>query len=153
MADQQSKQRRFRITGRLARWRIWVQLGFLFAWLNPMVRMHSVCSPVFHCYSCPLATFACPIGVLANFSALHVFPFLAVGTLLVVGATLGGFVCGWVCPFGLVQDLVGKIPTPKYEIPGWMGYTRFLVLFVRRTPVHHALSHGWSTLGSLRWLS
>ena len=26
------------------------------------LRMHTVCSPVFHCYSCPLATYACPIG-------------------------------------------------------------------------------------------
>ena len=44
-----------------------------------LLRMHTVCGPVFHCYSCPLATFACPIGVLANFSALHVIPFAAVG--------------------------------------------------------------------------
>ena len=44
-----------------------------------MLRMHTVCAPVFHCYSCPLATFACPIGILANFSALHMIPFAARG--------------------------------------------------------------------------
>ena len=60
---------------RLARQRWLVQTGFLFAWLDPlMLRMHTVCSPVFHCYSCPLATFACPIGVLANFSAITSVP-------------------------------------------------------------------------------
>jgi ferredoxin-type protein NapH len=116
-------------TARLARWRLWVQAAFLLAWLDPlMVRLHTVCSPVFHCYSCPLATFACPIGVLANFSAIHVFPFVALGTLLAVGALLGSLVCGWVCPFGFVQDLVGRIPTRKYALPGWMGYFRYVTL-------------------------
>ena len=77
-------------TARLARWRTLVQAAFLLVWLDPfMLRLHSVCGPVFHCYSCPLATFACPIGVIANFGALHVFPFLAVGTLLVVGGLFG----------------------------------------------------------------
>ncbi len=68
------------VASKLARWRSWVQAGFLLAWLDPlMLRMHTVCSPVFHCYSCPLATFACPIGVLANFSAIHLIPFAALG--------------------------------------------------------------------------
>ena len=70
------------MASKLARWRWWIQAGFLFAWLDPlMLRMHNVCSPVFHCYSCPLATFACPIGLLANFSALHLFPFAVVGNV------------------------------------------------------------------------
>jgi len=114
---------------KLARWRGWVQAAFLLAWLDPwMVRLHTVCSPVFHCYSCPLATFACPIGVLANFSAIHVIPFLAIGTLLVVGVVFGSFVCGWACPFGYLQDVAARIPTPKFRLPSWMGWFRFAVL-------------------------
>ncbi len=117
------------MTAKLAAWRIWLQATFLLAWLDPlMLRLHTFCSPVFHCHSCPLATLACPIGVLANFSALHVFPFVAVGILLIAGVSLGGFVCGWVCPFGFLQDLVGRIPTPKFSIPGWMRHVRFVVL-------------------------
>jgi ferredoxin-type protein NapH len=114
---------------RIARWRIWVQGAFLLAWLDPLrLRLHTACAPVFHCYSCPLATFACPIGVLANFSALHALPMIAVGTLMVTGALFGTLICGWVCPFGLLQDLLARIPTPKFAIPSWMGFCRYAVL-------------------------
>ncbi len=109
--------------------RLWVQIAFLLVWLDPLaLRMHTMCSPVFHCYACPLATFACPIGVIAQFSALHMFPFIAVGLLLLVGVLLGALICGWICPFGLLQDLAAKVPTPRFKIPLWMGYFRYVVL-------------------------
>jgi len=113
----------------LIRARPWFQAGFLLVWLDPlMLRLHNVCGGVFHCYSCPLALFACPIGVLANFSALHVFPFIAAGTLILVGALVGSLVCGWACPFGLLQDLIGKIPLPKIQLPAWTSHFRYVVL-------------------------
>lgn len=125
MANQQSGSSK----RRLARWRPWVQATLLVAWLDPLaLRLHSICGPVFHCYSCPLATFACPIGVLANFSALHLIPYIAIGTLLVFGAVFGSFICGWACPFGLVQDLAARVPTPKVHLPAFLGWFRFAVL-------------------------
>ena len=35
------------------------------------------------------------------------------GFLIFVGALLGRLVCGFLCPFGLIQDLLNKIPFPK----------------------------------------
>ena len=115
------------ISHRLANWRIWIQTSFLALWLYP-ARLFSVCSPVFHCYACPLASFACPIGIMAQFSALHVVPFLAIGTVLVAGALFGSFICGYACPFGFLQDLIGKIPVPKFHLPRWTGFLRYGVL-------------------------
>lgn len=115
--------------GKIARWRLPVQLLSLAVWLDPLLlRWHNVCSPVFHCYSCPLATFGCPIGIMANFAALHMIPFLALGILAVAGALFGNFICGWTCPFGLLQDLLDRVPTPKFVLPSWTSYLRLAVL-------------------------
>ncbi|MBN1919213.1 MAG: 4Fe-4S binding protein [Verrucomicrobia bacterium] len=111
----------------LVRWRFAVQTAFLGVWLLPL-RVFAVCSPVFHCYACPLATFACPIGVLAQMSALHVVPLIAIGTLFVVGGLFGAFICGWVCPFGWLQDLTAKLPIRKLTLPRWATYFRYIVL-------------------------
>jgi polyferredoxin len=129
---------------RLVRWRVWIQAAFLLVWLDPfMLRLHNVCGPVFHCYSCPLATFACPIGVLANFSAIHVVPLVAIGTLAIIGGLVGSMLCGYACPFGLLQDLAGRIPTPKVRLPAWLGYTRYAVLgaFVLAVPFLFGENH------------
>ena len=75
----------------------------------------AVCVPVLNCYSCPGALGACPIG---SFQAAvggikgH-FPFYVLGSLMLFGIVLGRVVCGFLCPFGLVQDLLYQIPVPK----------------------------------------
>lgn len=112
---------------KLSRYRLAIQTAFLLLWLMPL-RMFNICAPVFHCYACPLAAFACPLGILAQFSALHALPYVALGTLGLIGTLFGGFVCGWACPFGWLQDLAAKISPAKIEIPTWSGYMRYAVL-------------------------
>ena len=87
-----------------------------------------ICFPVLTCHSCPLYLFACPIGVLVHFSGYHVLPFIAIGTILLAGALLGRIFCGWLCPFGYVQDLLHKIPSRKFRMPEWTGYIKYVVL-------------------------
>ena len=77
--------------------------------------LKKLCVPGMNCYSCPGAVGSCPIGSLQavigswNFK----FAFYVAGFLVFVGALVGRFVCGWLCPFGLIQDLLHKIPFPK----------------------------------------
>ncbi len=79
----------------------------------------AVCVPVLNCYSCPGALGACPIGSLqASLGGIkHHFPFYVLGLLMLFGVTLGRVVCGLLCPFGLIQDLLYKIPVPKLTVP------------------------------------
>jgi polyferredoxin len=97
-----------------------LNLGFL--------NLRGFCAPVFYCHGCPLATFACPIGVMINFSALRIVPFITLGILGLVGVVGGRFVCGWMCPFGLFQDLLYKIRVRKIRIPRALTYTKYAVL-------------------------
>jgi polyferredoxin len=105
-----------------------VQLAFLPVWLTPIAALRGVPSCVFHCYACPLASAACPVGLAASGAALHLVPLLTIGVVLLAGALVGSLICGWVCPFGFVQDLFARIPTPKFRLPNWTGFGRYLVL-------------------------
>lgn len=102
-----------------------------------------LCLPGLNCYSCPGALGSCPIGALQavandkNFSVSY----YAVGFLLIVGALMGRLVCGWLCPFGLFQDVLYKIPWVRKidTIPGdrilrWAKYV-ILLLFVFLLPM------------------
>ncbi len=93
-----------------------------------------LCLPGLNCYSCPGALGSCPIGSLQAVlsSRDYKFTFYIAGFLLLVGALVGRFVCGWLCPFGLVQDLLHKIPFPKKlkKLPGdkFLRYLKYLIL-------------------------
>ncbi len=89
-----------------------------------------LCNPVLSCHSCVLSWFACPIGVFVQYSGYHLFPYIAIGTVLLVGLLLGKLLCGWVCPFGFLQDLLYKIPTRKFILPRWTGNIKYLVLII-----------------------
>jgi len=74
--------------------------------------LKNLCVPGLNCYSCPGALGSCPIGA---FQAVlgdrnYKFAFYLAGFFMFVGGLIGRFVCGWLCPFGLVQDLLHKIP-------------------------------------------
>jgi polyferredoxin len=66
--------------------------------------------------------------VLVHFSGVHLFPLFALGTILLLGALFGRILCGWVCPFGFVQDLLYKVPSRKISLPPWTGYIKYGVL-------------------------
>lgn len=77
------------------------------------------CVPGMNCYSCPGALGSCPIGAMqAVFNGRRrKFAFYVVGYLATIGLLVGRFICGWLCLFGLIQELLYKIPTPKLTVP------------------------------------
>jgi polyferredoxin len=98
--------------------------------------MKAVCVPVLNCYSCPGATGACPIGSLQAVvgGKKHQVSFYILGFLMLFGLLLGRFVCGFLCPFGWIQDLIYKIKIRKRKMPkkidSILRYLKYVVLAV-----------------------
>ncbi len=94
------------------------------------------CVPGMNCYSCPGALGACPIGAIQSMLVTKKprFAFYAVGYLAILGMLLGRFICGWLCLFGLIQELLYKIPVRKPEVPAKadrvLRYFKYVFLFV-----------------------
>lgn len=133
--------------------RLWVQMvftavtnGYFYGFATGRIYRgptKTLCVPGLNCYSCPGALGSCPIGSLQAVlgSREYKFSFYIVGFLLFFGSLFGRFICGWLCPFGLVQDLLYKIPfwRKRKNLPGhkfliWIKYI-ILALFVVILPL------------------
>ncbi|MDE6517565.1 MAG: 4Fe-4S binding protein [Acetatifactor sp.] len=106
--------------------------GYAYGYLNGKIYQGTIkyaCVPGLNCYSCPGAVASCPIGALQALLNQRGFqiPFGMLGFFFLVGSLLGRLVCGWLCPFGLVQDLLHKIPVFHKR---------------KRLPLHHILKYG-----------
>jgi len=106
----------------------------------------ALCVPGLNCYSCPGAVAACPLGALQNALAStgHRAGWYVLGMLALFGVILGRTVCGWLCPFGLIQELLHKLPTPKLKKSritralSWLKYA-ILAVFVAAIPLYFGL--------------
>ena len=92
----------------------------------------TVCVPGLNCYSCPAALGACPIGSFQSVvgSSKFNFSYYVTGTLILLGVLLGRFVCGFLCPFGWLQELLHKIPGKKLSTKRLkaLTYIKYVVL-------------------------
>lgn len=102
------------------------------------------CVPGINCYSCPGAIGACPLGSLqGSFSADKSTIYYVAGILLLYCVMFGRMICGWLCPFGLIQELIYKIPTPKLKkspVTRILSYLKYVILvfFVFIVPITYA---------------
>jgi ferredoxin-type protein NapH len=138
---------------RLAVWRTRVQAistillnsYFLKTWTG------GLCVPALNCWACPSASGACPLGAIQHYvgqarSALSeasiwsLLPLYPLGLMLAFAVLGGRLMCGWLCPFGWLQDLLGKLQRRKLRLPAWTGYLRhvFLVGLVFVVPYYTA---------------
>lgn len=131
-------------SNRLAKFRGWIQAG-----ATLLTNIHlpnfvkgeiyqgkgkAVCVPGLNCYSCPAASGACPIGSFQAVvgSSKYKFSYYITGFLILLGVLLGRFICGFLCPFGWLQDLLHKIPTKKLSTKKLkpLTYIKYAVLLL-----------------------
>lgn len=120
----------------------------------------AACVPGLNCYSCPGALGSCPVGSLQavlNNRKFH-FSGYIFGFLIFIGALIGRFVCGFLCPFGLVQDLIYKIPLTKKikNLPGhkYLKYGKYftLIVFVIILPITVSNALGMGDPWFCKWI-
>lgn len=97
--------------------------------------LKNVCTPGLNCYSCPGASGACPLGALQNSlaSSNKRLPYYMFGIILLYGIIFGRWICSFLCPFGLIQELLHKIKTPKLKKNRFtrvLSYLKYVILVV-----------------------
>ena len=109
-----------------------------------------LCVPGLNCYSCPGAVGSCPLGALQNALSRmpKKLPLYIGGFILLTGLALGRLVCGFLCPFGLIQELLHKLPGPKIGKSPWtrrLSWLKYIILglFVVAIPLYAAWAHGY----------
>ena len=140
----ENKQEYMRMKKKIGRIRLWIQVlwaaltnGYALGFLKGKIytgSLKNLCVPGLNCYSCPGALGSCPIGSLQAVlgSRNYKMSFYIVGFFMIVGSIFGRFICGWLCPFGLLQDLLHKIPLfkKKKQLPyhNVLKYGKYVVL-------------------------
>lgn len=118
--------------------------------------LKQACVPVLNCYSCPGAVGSCPVGSLQAVAsgAAFQFSFYVAGFLALIGILAGRMACGWLCPFGLIQDLLHRIPSRKFFLPDRVRYIKYFVLalFVLLLPALVRDAYGLGVPYFCKWL-
>lgn len=93
---------------------------FRVAGAAPVARCAAGVFPFLNCQACEMATGACPIGQTQQSLARGSLPLLAAGSVLAAGALLGRWICGWLCPCGLVGDILDRASLRRFRPrQGW----------------------------------
>ena len=119
----------------------------------------AVCVPGFNCYSCPGAAGACPLGSIQNALSYsgHRAGWYVLGIIMIFGLSLGRTICGWLCPLGLIQELLHKIPTPKIpksRVTRALSYLKYVILavFVVAVPMWYGVRHDLAVPGFCKYI-
>ena len=118
------------------------------------------CVPVLNCYSCPGALGSCPIGSLQSVISdrKYNFSFYVLGFIMLFGIILGRVVCGFLCPFGFLQELIFKIPLKKVKVnkksDRIFRYLKYVILavFVFGLPLLLSDKYGGSSPYFCKWI-
>jgi ferredoxin-type protein NapH len=92
------------------------------------------CVPGFNCQYCPASIAGCPLNYLQRLFSTggRNFPVSSLAWFLLFCIALGRLICGWLCPFGLFQDLLDKAPFPKLKkgkVTRALSWIKYVVFF------------------------
>ena len=115
--------------------------------------LKGVCVPGLNCYSCPGAVASCPLGSLQSglLSSRYKIPYYVLGLLILFGLLFGRFICGFLCPFGFLQDLLDKLARKlrlpelkKSRLTRGLSYLKYVILavFVVAIPLVYGVAKG-----------
>ncbi len=90
----------------------------------------NICAPGFNCHGCPWATFSCPVGIIGYGFGVRSIPAFALGSVLAIGIFLGRLICGYACPFGLLQDILFRIKSRKFSLPRPVRYVKYILMIL-----------------------
>jgi ferredoxin-type protein NapH len=76
----------------------------------------SIVLPIVHSLGTPQKTVGDAFAVLQRMLYEQTFPWLPVASFVLIAVILGRALCGWVCPFGFVQDLLAYIKKKHMQI-------------------------------------
>ncbi len=102
--------------------------------------------------ACPLGSLQNAIGTTNKQIGWYVF-----GILMLYGLILGRTICGWLCPLGLIQELLHKLPTPKIKKSrvtralSWLKYV-LLAVFAVGITAWYGIAHGVALPGFCKYI-
>ncbi len=104
-------------------------------------KLKTICVPGLNCYSCPSALLSCPIGALQFWfndiaqkiifnQKINLIGLYIIGFISSIGIISGRIACGFICPFGFIQDLINKITKKNLNIPKFFRLFKYIVLIL-----------------------
>jgi ferredoxin len=109
-----------------------------------------LCLPVLNCYACPVGVVSCPVGSITAFALVRQVPYYIIGFLGLIALSVGRGLCGWACPFGLLQDVLYRVPSRKWRLPQAANGLKYALLVVLVIGLPALLGSGAESSGTER---
>ncbi|MHC4472061.1 MAG: 4Fe-4S binding protein [Planctomycetota bacterium] len=84
--------------------------------------------PFLNCQACEMASGGCPIGAFQHSLLSFRFPLLPLVVMVLTGLALGRWICGWLCPFGMLSDMFDRISRKTWKPRRAWASLKFVVL-------------------------
>jgi polyferredoxin len=108
--------------------------GLFLVWLFPQVTLNPlpIGLPILASINASTTTIAGSLDWLQVTLARPEVPWITLGIVFAVGAVLGRWFCGWICPMGFIQDMISGFHETLHMISprthAWAKRTKYLVL-------------------------